>query len=84
MVLIKLLICIEGKEVMKTQGTKAFAQAASRSYSTISMDDKEKLKAKCTVSTQPLTTKTIKQNGQKVFKNIDKQVKPVYLRISVL
>ena len=64
----------EGKEIMKRKGTKYFSQAAGHTYKNLKELEKEKLRKRSRELEQPLTLKECKQNGYKIFKNIDKQV----------
>ena len=64
---------VEGKEVMR-KGTKEFSLAASSAYSKKTDEDKKALKECCSESQENLTSKEIKKNGCKIFKNINIQV----------
>lgn len=64
----------EGKDIMREGGLEEFTKAASKSYSNISEKEKAELRKLCVDRAQPLTSKTIKKDGKKIFLNIDKQV----------
>lgn len=59
---------------MREGGLEEFTKAASKSYSNISEKEKAELRKLCVDRAQPLTSKTIKKDGKKIFLNIDKQV----------
>ena len=58
---------------MKTKGVKEFAKSASAGYKSIAASDKAELQRKCEES-KALMAKDIKHEGQRIFKNMDKQV----------
>ena len=64
---------------MHESGMKEFTKAASSSYHGMSGPEKEELRERCGPHIQAPTAKAVKRDGNRIFKNIEKQVFPFIL-----